>query len=247
MGKDCPVCPKRGKIHKLLTLCRVFLGGDFGYILPAVFSVVSTWCSLYSNFRLWGRNRSYVKRRFLPLRSPAINFTGYSGGISGNIWIWRNSSGFPLLFATWGFRIRSLRSLYFSFLFYLFFSRNHAVFNPLSFIFLFLFCPFFSAGFPNPLIPFACGKRTESLSGRTLLLCLFVYCFSFGCLFFRKFSKPFRLLAGWRIRRLFFFFLARSDTWFGGNIRGFGEIKSGVKRNAGGSYEVTYGGWQRGV
>lgn len=72
--------------------------------------------------------------------------------------------------------------------------------TPLSFIFLFLFCPSFSAGFPNPLIPFACGKRTESLSGRTLLLCLFVYCFSFGCLFFRKFSKPFRLLAGWRIR-----------------------------------------------
>lgn len=72
--------------------------------------------------------------------------------------------------------------------------------TPLSFIFFFLFCPSFSAGFPNPLIPFACGKRTESLSGRTLLLCLFVYCFSFGCLFFRKFSKPFRLLAGWRIR-----------------------------------------------
>lgn len=72
--------------------------------------------------------------------------------------------------------------------------------TPLSFIFLFLFCPSFSAGFPNPLIPFACGKRTESLSGCTLLLCLFVYCFSFGCLFFRKFSKPFRLLAGWRIR-----------------------------------------------
>lgn len=53
--------------------------------------------------------------------------------------------------------------------------------TPLSFIFLFLFCPSFSAGFPNPLIPFACGKRTESLSGRTLLLCLFVYCFSFAC------------------------------------------------------------------
>ncbi len=70
---------------------------------------------------------------------------------------------------------------------------------PLSFIFLSFFI-LFSAGSPNPLIPFACGKRTESLSGRTWLLCLFVYCFSFGCLFFRKFSKPFRLLAGWRIR-----------------------------------------------
>ena len=41
----------------------------------------------------------------------------------------------------------------------------------------------------------------------------------------------------------FSFFPARSDTGFGGNIRGNSEeIKSGVKRNADGSYEVTYGG-----
>ena len=167
MGKDCPVCPKRGKIHKLLTLCRVFFwGGDFGYILPAVFSVVSTWCSLYSNFRLWGQNRSYVKRRFLPLRSPAINFTGYSGGISGNIWIWRNSSGFPLLFATWGFRIRSLRLLYFSFLFYLFFSRNHTVFNPVEFYFPFPFLSFLFRRIPESAYPF----RLRETDGKSVRL-----------------------------------------------------------------------------
>ena len=269
MGKDCPVCPKRGKIHKLLTLCRVFLGGDFGYILPAVFSVVSTWCSLYSNFRLWGRNRSYVKRRFLPLRSPAINFTGYSGGISGNIWIWRNSSGFPLLFATWGFRIRSLRLLYFSFLFYLFFFSESCRFQPRWVLFSFSFF----------VLPFPQDSRIRlslSLAGNGRKVCqvalcscaslciafLLAVCFfvsspslfvclqdgGYGCVCCGMTVLSVVLPAGeWRIRRLFFFFLARSDTGFGGNIRGFGEIKSGVKRNAGGSYEITYGGWQRGV
>lgn len=149
-------------------LCAAFFlgGGDFGYILPAVFSVVSTWCSLYSNFRLWGRNRSYVKRRFLPLRSPAINFTGYSGGISGNIWIWRNSSGFPLLFATWGFRIRSLRLLYFSFLFYLFFSRNHTVFNPVEFYFPFPFLSFLFRRIPESAYPF----RLRETDGKSVRL-----------------------------------------------------------------------------
>lgn len=181
MGKDCPVCPKRGKIHSLLTFAASSLGWFRIYSSSCFFSVVSTWCPLCPNFWLWCQNCSYVKRRFLPLRSPAINFTGYSGGISGNIWIWRNSSGFPLLFRD--MRFPNPLTPFVSF-FICFFLGIMPFSTPLSFIFLFLFCPSFSAGFPNPLIPFACGKRTESLSGRTWLLYLFVYCFSFGCLFF---------------------------------------------------------------
>ena len=137
------------------------------------------------------------------MRSPAINFTGYSGGISGNM-----AEHFPVFrFFSRHEVPESAHSVYFTLLslFYLFFSLNHAVFNPVEFYFPFPFLSFLfrrkrGIGKSHRLEPFACGKRTESLSGRTLLLCLFVYCFSFGCLFFRKFSKPFRLLAGWRIR-----------------------------------------------
>lgn len=180
MGKDCPVCPKRGKIHSLLTFAASSLGWFRIYssscfflwyrrdaLYAQIFGCdVKTVLMLKGGFCLWGRPPLIL--RDIQAVSPATY--EYGGTVPAFRFFSRHEVP------------ESAHSV--CFLFYLFFLGIMPFSTPLSFIFLFLFCPSFSAGFPNPLIPFACGKRTESLSGRTWLLYLFVYCFSFGCLFF---------------------------------------------------------------
>lgn len=269
MGKDCLVCPKRGKIHKLLTLCRVFFGGVISDIFFRLFFLwyqrdalctqifgceVETVLMLKGGFCLWGRPPLIL--RDIQAVSPATYEYGGTFRLSASFLDMR----FPNPLTPFTLFFFPFLSVFFS---------ESCRFQPRWVLFSFSFF----------VLPFPQDSRIRlslSLAGNGRKVCLVALCScaslciafrlavcffvsspslfvclqdgGYGCVCCRMTVLSVVLPAGeWRIRRLFFFFLARSDTGFGGNIRGFGEIKSGVKRNAGGSYEVTYRGWQRGV
>lgn len=117
------------------------------------------------------------------MRSPAINFTGYSGGISGNM-----AEHFPVFrFFSRHEVPESAHSVYFTLLslFYLFFSLNHAVFNPVEFYFPFPFLSFLFRRIPESAYPFRL-RETDGKSVRphfalvSLCVLLFVWLFVFS-------------------------------------------------------------------
>ena len=106
------------------------------------------------------------------MRSPAINFTGYSGGISGNM-----AEHFPV------FRFFSRHEVPESA--HSVFSLNHAVFNPVEFYFPFPFLSFLFRRIPESAYPFRL-RETDGKSVRPhfalvpLCVLLFVWLFVFS-------------------------------------------------------------------